>query len=131
MGSLSGRLAYEYNHDNLTMFLQGAKPRPDAISWHEYTCSYKDPADSCLAHLDLWTTHIGDAHAVMQSTLGTALPIMITEWNYAADQSTQNNGLPFDDGKVQQCQFYKSVDDKSPGHSGGEPGFCFDAIFGD
>jgi hypothetical protein len=104
-GKFIGPVSYEYNHDNLTTFLQGAKPRPDAISWHEYTCSYKDPADSCLAHLDRWSTHISDAHAVMQATLGTALPIMITEWNYAADQSTQNNGLPFDDGKYNNASF--------------------------
>src|SRR5919109_937343 len=70
---------YEFNHDNLTTFLQEAKPRPDAISWHEYTCSYQDPADSCLAHLDRWTTHINDGRSVMQTTLGTELPITITE----------------------------------------------------
>ena len=104
-GKFIGPVSYQYNHDNLTTFLQSAKPRPDAISWHEYTCSYKDPADSCLSNLDQWTTHIVDAHAVMQTTLGTSLPIMITEWNYAADQSTQNNGLPFDDGKYNNPSF--------------------------
>jgi hypothetical protein len=104
-GRFIGPVSYEYNHDNLTTFLQGANPRPDAISWHEYTCSYKDPANSCLANLDGWTTHISDARAVMQTTLGTTLPIMITEWNYAADQSTQPNGLPFDDGKYNNASF--------------------------
>lgn len=104
-GKFIGPVSYQYNHDNLTTFLQGAKPRPDAISWHEYTCSYKDPADSCLSNLDGWTTHITDARAVMQATLGTTLPIMITEWNYAADQSVQNNGLPFDDGKYNNASF--------------------------
>lgn len=104
-GKFIGPVSYEYNHDNLTTFLQGANPRPDAISWHEYTCSYKDPADLCLSHLDGWTTHITGARAVMQAVLGTTLPIMITEWNYAADQSTQNNGLPYDDGKYNNVSF--------------------------
>ncbi|HEU0003467.1 MAG TPA: hypothetical protein VFQ36_21345 [Ktedonobacteraceae bacterium] len=104
-GKFIGPVSYQYSHDNLTTFLQGANPRPDAISWHEYTCSYKDPAASCLANLDNWTTHLTDARAVMQSTLGTALPIMITEWNYAADQSTQSDGLPHDDGKYNNTSF--------------------------
>ena len=104
-GKFIGPVSYEYNHDNLTSFLQRANPRPDMISWHEYTCSYKEPANNCLANLDGWTTHISDARVVMQTTLRTALPIMITEWNYAADQSTQHNGLPFDDGKYNNASF--------------------------
>lgn len=104
-GKFIGPVSYQYSHDNLTTFLQGANPRPDAISWHEYTCSYKDPAASCLANLDNWTTHLSDARAVMQAALGTTLPIMITEWNYAADQSTQSNGLPYDDGKYNNASF--------------------------
>ncbi len=104
-GKFIGPVSYEYSNDNLTTFLQGANSRSDAISWHEYTCSYKDPADSCISHLDRWATHISDARAVMQTTLGTTLPIMITEWNYAADQSTQHNGLPFDDGKYNNASF--------------------------
>ena len=98
-------MSYQYDHNNLTTFLQGANPRPDAISWHEYTCSYREPAENCLANLDQWSTHITDGRSVMQATLGTELPIMITEWNYAADQSTQNNGLPFDDGKYNNASF--------------------------
>jgi hypothetical protein len=104
-GKFVGPVSYQYDHNNLTTFLQGAKPRPDAISWHEYTCSYQEPADNCLANLDRWTTHINDGRSVMQATLGTELPIMITEWNYAADQSIQHNGLPFDDGKYNNASF--------------------------
>jgi hypothetical protein len=104
-GKFIGPVSYEYSHDNLTAFLQGANPRPDAISWHEYTCSYKDPANSCLAQLDRWSTHISDARTVMPNILGTMLPIMITEWNYASDQSTQHNGLPIDDGKYNNAGF--------------------------
>ncbi len=104
-GKFIGPVSYQYDHDNMTAFLQGANPRPDAISWHEYTCSYKDPAADCLAHLSRWTTHISDARGVMQATLGTTLPIMITEWNYAADQSTQSNGQPIDDAKYNNAAF--------------------------
>jgi hypothetical protein len=104
-GKFIGPVSYQYSHNNLTTFLQGANPRPDAISWHEYTCSYKEPADNCLAHLARWTRHIHDGRSVMQTTLGTELPIMITEWNYAADQSIQHNGLPFEDGKYNNASF--------------------------
>jgi hypothetical protein len=107
-GKFIGPVSYQYSHDNLTTFLLGANPRPDAISWHEYTCSYKDPAATCLSQIDGWTEHITDARAVMQTTLGTTLPIMITEWNYAADQSIQQNGLPFDDGKYNNTSFMQA-----------------------
>jgi len=104
-GKFVGPVSYQYDHNNLTTFLQGANPRPDAISWHEYTCSYQEPADNCLKNLDQWITHISDGRSVMQATLGTELPIMITEWNYAADQSIQHNGLPFNDGKYNNASF--------------------------
>ena len=107
-GKFIGPVSYQYSHDSLSTFLQGANPRPDAISWHEYTCSYKDPAATCLGQLDRWGTHITDARAVMQSALGTTLPIMITEWNYAPDQSIQQNGLPFDDGKYNNDSFIQA-----------------------
>lgn len=104
-GHFIGPVSYQYDRTNLTTFLQGANPRPDEISWHEYTCSLKDIASDCLAHIDNWTTHITDARDAMQTTLGTVLPIMITEWNYAPDQSIQNNGLPIDDGKYNNAAF--------------------------
>lgn len=104
-GKFVGPVSYQYSHDNLTTFLQGANPRPDAISWHEYTCSWKDPAARCLASIDKWSIHISDARAVMHSTIGTTLPIMITEWNYAADQSVQRNGQPYPDNKYDNAAF--------------------------
>src|SRR6266516_2193232 len=114
-GKFIGPVSYEYNTNNLTTFLQGAKPRPDAISWHEYTCSYQEPADNCLTNLDQWATHINDGRSVMQTTLGTELPIMITEWNYASDQSIQHNGLPFDDGKYNNASFITAWTTKALG----------------
>ncbi len=107
-GIFIGPVSYQYDHDNLTTFLQNAQPRPDMISWHEYTCSLKDPADKCLTGIDKWTDHISDARASLQNTLGKVLPILITEWNYAPDQTIQSNGLPIDDGKYNNTQFMKS-----------------------
>lgn len=104
-GKFVGPVSYQYSRDNLTTFLRGANPHPDAVSWHEYTCSWQDPASQCLASIDKWTTHIHDAQAVMQSISGTTLPIMITEWNYAADQSVQNNGRPYPDNKYDNGAF--------------------------
>ena len=104
-GKFVGPVSYQYDTNNLTTFLQGAKPHPDAISWHEYTCSYREPADNSLRNLDQWATNINDGRLVMRTTLGTELPIMITEWNYASDQSIQHNGLPFDDGKYNNASF--------------------------
>ncbi len=104
-GKFIGPVSYQYDTNNMTTFLQGANPRPDAISWHEYTCSYKDPAALCLSSIDKWTAHINDARQVMQTTLGSVLPIMITEWNYAADQSTQSNGQPYPDNKYNDSTF--------------------------
>ncbi len=114
-GKFVGPVSYQYDTNNLTTFLQGAKPRPDAISWHEYTCSYQEPADNCLTNLDQWATHINDGRSVMQTTLGTELPIMITEWNYASDQSIQHNGLPFDDGKYNNASFITAWTTKALG----------------
>lgn len=102
---LVGPVSYQYSHNNLTEFLQGANPQPDAISWHEYTCSLKDPIDKCMSHIDKWTDHINDANSVMQSTVNKKYPIMITEWNYCPDQSIQGNGQPIPDGKYNNDQF--------------------------
>lgn len=107
-GIFIGPVSYQYNHDNLTAFLQNAQPHPDMISWHEYTCSLKDPADHCLAGIDRWTNHINDGRVVLQATLGKVLPIMITEWNYAPDQQIQGNGLAIADGKYNNAQFMQA-----------------------
>jgi hypothetical protein len=100
-------VSYQYSHKNITEFLQQANPRPDAISWHEYTCSYKSNQDKCLSNLEKWPDHIKDAHQVMQDTIHTDLPVMITEWNYASDQSIQPNGKPFEDGMWNNETFMK------------------------
>ena len=104
-GVFIGPVNFQYNAAYLTAFLQGANPRPDAVSWHEYTCSYQWDATRCLTNIDHWTTHINGVRQVMQTTLGTELPMMITEWNYAPNQLIQANGLPFADGKYNNQAF--------------------------
>jgi hypothetical protein len=90
-GQFVGPVNYQYDPTFLRTFLQQAQPRPDEISWHEYTCSYKWPADQCIANIDNWNKHISDSRAAMQATIGIELPIMITEWNYAPD-AAYNDG---------------------------------------
>jgi hypothetical protein len=97
-GQFVGPVNYHYDGNFLRTFLQQAQPRPDEISWHEYTCSYKWPAAQCIANIDNWNKHISDSRAVMQTTIGTELPIMITEWNYAPDAA-------YNDGKNNNSAF--------------------------
>ena len=104
-GSFIGPVNYQYNRSYLTTFLQNAQPRPDEISWHEYTCSKKDQPDLCLANIDKWTTHITNARDAMQTTIGTVLPIMITEWNYAPDLQVETTGQILPDGKHENASF--------------------------
>jgi hypothetical protein len=104
-GNFIGPVNYQYTRSYLTTFLQNAKPRPDEISWHEYTCSKKDPSDMCLAKIDRWTTHITDARDAMQTTIGSVLPIMITEWNYAPDLQIESTGQVLSDGKHDNTAF--------------------------
>ncbi|HZU67150.1 MAG TPA: hypothetical protein VFA09_07720 [Ktedonobacteraceae bacterium] len=97
-GQFVGPVNYQYERDYLTTFLQHANPRPDEISWHEYPCLDSSTQNTCISHIDDWTTHITDARRVIENTIGTTLPIMITEWNYAPD------AVP-DDGKVNDAAF--------------------------
>ncbi len=38
-GKFIGPVNYQYNNTYLRYFLQNANPRPDAVSWHMYTCN--------------------------------------------------------------------------------------------
>ncbi|HLX39671.1 MAG TPA: hypothetical protein VKR42_04025, partial [Ktedonobacteraceae bacterium] len=96
-----GPVTSKYDHDYLTTFLQQARPRPDAISWHEYTCDDSWPNSLCIARINNWTNHITDARQTMITTLHTTLPIMITEWNYAPNAQSG-------DGKINNSSFMAS-----------------------
>ncbi len=89
-----GPVNFHYDHQYLMSFLQRAQPRPDAISWHEYTCDRNQDGQTCINNIDKWTLHVSDARQTMQATVGSDLPIMITEWNYAPNaQSTDPKTL--------------------------------------
>ncbi len=98
---------YQFTRRYLKTFLQGAKPHPDGVSWHEYTCSVSWSADFCLANIDSWTIHITQARLAMQEAIGTTLPIWITEWNYASDQAVIE-GKPINDGKSNNPAFMQA-----------------------
>jgi hypothetical protein len=90
-GQFIGPVNFQYDRAYLTAFLRQAHPRPDEVSWHEYTCDDSWPNDLCIARIDHWTQHINDARQIMDHILGQTLPIMITEWNYAPN-ARENDG---------------------------------------
>ncbi len=90
-GQFVGPVNFQYDRTYLTTFLQNANPRPDEVSWHEYTCDDSWASSICISHIAHWSNHFADARAAMQSVIGTALPIMITEWNYAPN-AVPNDG---------------------------------------
>jgi hypothetical protein len=90
-GQFVGPVNFQYNRTYLTTFLQRANPRPDQVSWHEYTCDDSWASSICISHIANWTRHFNDARAAMTATIGKALPIMITEWNYAPN-AVPNDG---------------------------------------
>lgn len=97
-GQFVGPVNYQYDRAYLTSFLRNASPRPDEVSWHEYTCDDSWSNDICISHIAHWTNHISDARDAMISAIGSTLPIMITEWNYAP------NAVP-NDGKNNNPSF--------------------------
>jgi hypothetical protein len=97
-GHFVGPVNYQYDASYLQYFLQNAKPLPTEVSWHEYACASNWTNDICMSHIDNWTNHFASARSIMNATLGTTLPIMITEWNYTAnpvsgDGKSDNNAF--------------------------------------
>jgi len=65
-------------------FLKGVKKSgvlPDAVSFHWYPCSY-DPEKKCLAKASSYGRVAQGVYAMVQSILGRALPVGISEWNF-------------------------------------------------
>lgn len=91
-GQFIGPATYHYDPDYLRAFLQNAQPRPDAVSWHEFTCDSSWSKQQCMQGIGDWNKHIDSAHTIMKTISKAPLPIMITEWNYAANAR-------IDDGK--------------------------------
>lgn len=80
-----GPATYSYDQAYLRTFLQYAQPLPDEVSWHEYTCNATSSQALCLTNIAQWTAHISNARSMMTTLIGRALPIVISEWNYAAN----------------------------------------------
>src|SRR5579859_1828125 len=78
-----GPVNFQQNPAYIAYFVHNAQPKPNFISWHEYTCSREAPASDCLKHIDNWTTHVTDTHNAITANRDAVPPIMITEWNYS------------------------------------------------
>jgi hypothetical protein len=97
-GRFIGPVNYQYNQHYLSAFLQQAQPKPDGVSWHEYTCDATWSKTLCLTNISQWTTHISSARSIIATLIGRELPILITEWNYAPNPAR-------DDGKSTDSTF--------------------------
>ncbi|MBO0777966.1 MAG: peptidoglycan-binding protein [Ktedonobacteraceae bacterium] len=93
-----GPVTFRYDQGYLTYFLQNARPLPDVVSWHEYACTVEQTNEQCLANVQNWNQHFTNARQIMTNTFQKLLPIMVTEWNYAADAR-------IDDGKNNNADF--------------------------
>jgi hypothetical protein len=91
-GCLVGPDTYFANYGYIQGFLSQARPLPTYISWHEYTCDASWDASICISHLDHWTVHISKIRAIMESTIHTLLPIIISEWNYTPARNVVGDG---------------------------------------
>lgn len=80
-----GPVNFQSNPSYTAYFVQNASPRPDFISWHEYTCSSASGKGYCLQHIANWTTHISRTRRDIAAKRLTTPPIFITEYNYAPD----------------------------------------------
>jgi len=86
-----GPVNFQQNPPYVAYFVHNATPKPDFVSWHEYTCGSGSPDSYCLQHIDNWTTHITDTNNAITANGDPVPPIMITEWNYAPDSGVMND----------------------------------------
>jgi hypothetical protein len=86
-----GPVTYRFDRTYLKTFLKNAKPQPDEVSWHEYSCNNDWEKQSCLRHIADWTKHIQNARTVMRSTMGKEVHVIISAWNYAANSRANDH----------------------------------------
>jgi hypothetical protein len=86
-----GPVTYRFDSTYLKTFLQNAKPQPDEISWHEYSCNNNWDNETCFDHINDWTQHIQIARELMQATMGKEVHIIISAWNYAANSQVNDD----------------------------------------
>ncbi|GHO91403.1 hypothetical protein KSF_014510 [Reticulibacter mediterranei] len=96
-----GPATYRYTEQYFQTFLKQANPLPDEISWHEYTCNAAESQQICTQRLNNWSSDIRNARTTMTKVLGKSLPIVISEWNYAANAKAN-------DGKANDSKFLVS-----------------------
>jgi hypothetical protein len=78
-----GPVNFQQNPSYISYFVHHAHPRPDFISWHEYTCGHGSSAAYCIQQIDNWTRHISNIRTAIMAQGHSVPPIMITEWNYS------------------------------------------------
>jgi hypothetical protein len=96
-----GPATYRYTEQYFQTFLKQANPLPDEISWHEYACDSAESQQTCTQRLSNWSGDIRNARTTMTKVLGKSLPIVISEWNYAANAKAN-------DGKANDSKFLVS-----------------------
>lgn len=74
----------------MATFVHTAVPKPDFISWHEYTCGSTNTAAYCYAHLANWATHMQNTKNAITANGDQVPPVFITEWNY--DSAAKGTG---------------------------------------
>ena len=81
-GKFGGPVNFQYNPTYISYFVHNANPKPDFISWHEYTCGNSATAQYCIDHIQNWATHIASIQTAIQNYGDVVPPMFITEWNY-------------------------------------------------
>src|ERR1700730_11562569 len=80
-----GPVNFQANPTYIAYFVRHATPKPDFISWHEYTCASTHRANNCIRNVATWTTHVRTTRQDIAAVGLRAPPIYITEYNYAPD----------------------------------------------
>jgi hypothetical protein len=92
-----GPVTYHADPVYISTFLQRVQVRPDAVSWHEYTCPSTASDHSCLESLERWPQHVTATRERIHAAIGTPLPLIISEWNW--------NPLNTPDTRIQNYDF--------------------------
>lgn len=92
-----GPVNYHADPAYIGHFVHHASVRPDAVSWHEYTCPSDAPDQLCLEKIERWPLHIEETRQAMSEAIGEELPIIISEWNW--------NPLNTPDQRMQEHNF--------------------------
>jgi len=92
-----GPVNFQANPQYIATFVQHASPKPDEVSWHEYTCPTSASNDTCINTISYWTQHIADTRSAIRAALGSDIPVMITEynWNPNAENDPRRNDDAF------------------------------------